>query len=140
MLDGATRRLPGRDAALQVAGGGEPCVLGRLHGHGRALAKGAVEQEPFAAGFGQLVKYAAAADVLLQQREWYVQSEIEFLHELQIAIDLLQHGIDDQRLAARTAGERVGVGAGCLIEELAENYGATLFCSDCGDGLKKVIG
>jgi hypothetical protein len=53
------------------------------------------------------------------------QPQIELFHELQIAIDLLQHRIDDQRLAARSAGQQVGVGAGYLIKELAEHHGAT---------------
>jgi hypothetical protein len=35
------------------------------------------------------------------------QLQIELFHELQIAIDLLQHRIDDQRLAARSAGEQI---------------------------------
>jgi hypothetical protein len=33
------------------------------------------------------------------------QFEVEFAHELQIAVDPLQNGVDDQRLAAVTAGE-----------------------------------
>ena len=44
----------------------------------------------------------------------------------QIAVDLLQHGIDDQRLAAAPAGEQVGVGAGHAVEQLAEDHGAML--------------
>ncbi len=58
------------------------------------------------------------------------QPQIQLFHELQIAIDLLQHGIDDQCLAARPAGEQIGVGAGCLIKELAEYHGATLSAAD----------
>ena len=45
------------------------------------------------------------------------------LHQRQIAVDLLQHRIDDQRLAAAAAGEQIGVGAGGLIEQLAEDHG-----------------
>jgi hypothetical protein len=33
------------------------------------------------------------------------QFEVEFPHQLEIAVDLLQHGVEDQRLTARTAGE-----------------------------------
>ena len=40
------------------------------------------------------------------------QPQIEFTDELQVAIYLFQHRIDDQRLAATTAGEQVGIGAG----------------------------
>ena len=42
------------------------------------------------------------------------QLEIEFAHQLQIAIDLLQHRIDDQRLAARPAGEEISISSGRL--------------------------
>ena len=58
------------------------------------------------------------------------QPQIQLFHELQVAIDLLQHRIDDQRLAARPAGEQIGVGAGRLIKELAEYHGATLSAAD----------
>ena len=50
------------------------------------------------------------------------QLEIELAHELQIAVDLLQHRIDDQRLAAMPAGDEIGVGAGNAVEELAEDH------------------
>jgi hypothetical protein len=48
------------------------------------------------------------------------QLEVELAHELQIAVDLLQHRIDDQRLAAMPAGDEIGVGAGNAVEELAK--------------------
>src|SRR5262249_43144175 len=57
----------------------------------------------------------------------------ELFHELQIAINLLQHRIDDQRLAARPAGEEIGVGAGCLIKELTEHHGATFSATEHTD-------
>jgi len=38
------------------------------------------------------------------------QFEIEFAHELQIAVDPLQNRVDDQRLAAMTASKEVRVG------------------------------
>jgi hypothetical protein len=44
--------LPGVDAAPDVAGRSETRVLRRLHRHGRALAEGAVKQEPLASRFG----------------------------------------------------------------------------------------
>ena len=50
------------------------------------------------------------------------QLEIELAHELQVTVDLLQHWIDDQRLAAMAAGEEISIGAGCAVEELAENH------------------
>ena len=50
------------------------------------------------------------------------QLQVEFAHQLQVAIDLLQHRIDDQRLTATARGEHVGVGAGRRIEELTEDH------------------
>ena len=43
-------------------------------------------------------------------------------HQLQVAIDLLQHRVDDQRLAAAAAGEQIGVGARRGVEQLAEDH------------------
>jgi hypothetical protein len=53
------------------------------------------------------------------------QLEVELFHELQVAIDLLQHGIDDQRLPAAPAGHEVAIGARNAVEELAEDHRAT---------------
>ena len=50
------------------------------------------------------------------------QPEVEFVHELEVAVDLLQHGIDDQRLASAPAGQKIGVGARDAVEELAEDH------------------
>src|SRR5208282_1901667 len=55
------------------------------------------------------------------------QLEVELAHELQVAIDPLQDWIDDQCLAARPAGEQVGVGSRNLIKELTEDHGAIPF-------------
>ena len=43
-------------------------------------------------------------------------------HQLEVAVDLLEHGIDDQRLAAAPAGQQIAVGAGHAVEELAEDH------------------
>ena len=52
---------------------------------------------------------AEAGDVVgMQMRvDRLDQLEVELAHELEIAVDLLQHRIDDQRLAAAPAGEQV---------------------------------
>src|SRR5215472_9240761 len=50
------------------------------------------------------------------------QSEIELTHELQITVNLFQHRINDQRLAAMTASEEISVGARNAVEELAEDH------------------
>ena len=38
--------------------------------------------------------------------------QVELVDEMHIAVDLLEHGIDDQRLAAWPACEQIGIGAG----------------------------
>src|SRR4029078_3348025 len=48
--------------------------------------------------------------------------EIQFLDEMKVASALLQHRIDDQGLAARTACEQVGIGTGDVIEELTKDH------------------
>jgi len=50
------------------------------------------------------------------------QPEVEFAHQLQLAVDAIENRIDDQRLAAMTAGEQIGVGAGGAVEQLAEDH------------------
>ena len=54
------------------------------------------------------------------------QLEIELANQLQIAVDLLDHRIDDQRLAAAPAREQIGVGAGRAVEQLAEDHSVYL--------------
>jgi hypothetical protein len=44
---------------------------------------------------------------------------------MRMAIDFLQHGIDDQRLASLPAREQIGVGSGYGIEQLAKDQGAS---------------
>src|SRR6201999_3239380 len=50
------------------------------------------------------------------------QPEVELVHELEVAIHLLQHGINDQRLASAPAGQEVRIGSRDAIEELAEDH------------------
>jgi hypothetical protein len=49
------------------------------------------------------------------------QLQVQLAHQLQVAIDLLQHGIDDQCLTAAATRDQVGVGAGNRLKELAED-------------------
>ena len=51
------------------------------------------------------------------------QLEVKLSYQLQITIDPLQHRVDDQRFAAVTAGEEIGVGSRRAVEELAEDHG-----------------
>src|SRR5579885_3462443 len=48
--------------------------------------------------------------------------QIELADELQIAIDLFQDRIDDQRLAAGAAGQQIGIGSRRGVKGLAENH------------------
>ena len=72
--------------------------LGLLAHHGDAVRAVAQRAEP-----GDMVGMQMRVDGLHQP-------QIEFVDELEIAVDLLQHRIDDQRLAAAPACEQVGVG------------------------------
>src|SRR5499426_2809144 len=59
------------------------------------------------------------------------QSEVEFVDELDVTVDLLQHRIDNQRLAPAPAGDEVGVSAGHAVEELAKNHPGDRQFRDC---------
>src|SRR5262249_26990105 len=59
------------------------------------------------------------------------QLEVEFVDELDVTVDLLQHRIDDQRLAPAPAGDEVGVGAGDAVEELAKDHPGDRQLRDC---------
>ncbi len=50
------------------------------------------------------------------------QPEVELVHQLNVAVDLFQHRVDDQRLGAFAAREHVAVGARRRIEKLAEDH------------------
>src|SRR5450759_4998921 len=51
------------------------------------------------------------------------QPEIEFAQQLAVAIDLLQHGIEDQRLAAGAACQQIAVGSRNAVEQLTKDHG-----------------
>ncbi len=48
--------------------------------------------------------------------------EIELLHQLEVAVDLLEHGIDDEGFAAATACEDIAIGARDAVEQLPEDH------------------
>ena len=50
------------------------------------------------------------------------QFEIKLAQQLAVAVDLLQHGIENQRFAAGAAGQDVAVGSGYAIEQLAKDH------------------
>ena len=62
------------------------------------------------------------------------EAEIEFVHELDVAVHLLQNRIDDQRLRTLAAGDEIAVGARNAVKKLAEDHRrppscAALVCS-----------
>src|SRR5215472_5651953 len=73
---------------------------------------------------GAIAQRAQAGDVVGMQVgiDRLDQLEVELADELDVTIDLLQHRIDDQRLAAAPAGDEVGVSARDVVEELAEDH------------------
>jgi hypothetical protein len=73
---------------------------------------------------GAVAERSEAGDVVgVQMRvDGLDELKIEFGDELQIAIDLFQHRVDDQRLAAATAREEIGIGTRYAIEELAKDH------------------
>src|SRR4029077_2411201 len=55
----------------------------------------------------------------------FYELQVELAYELQITLHLFQNRIDNQRLAARPAGEDIGVSYGGVVEELAEDHALT---------------
>ena len=86
-------------------------TLALLAHHGDAMRAVAQRAEP-----GDVVGVQVRVDRL-------DQLQVELADQLQVAVDLLQHRIDDQRLAAAPAGEQIAVGAGDAVEQLAEDHG-----------------
>src|SRR2546430_7652392 len=73
---------------------------------------GAVAQRPEA---GEVIGVEMRIDSLHQL-------EVELADELDVTVDLLQHRIDDQRLAPAPTGDEIGVGAGDAVEQLAKDH------------------
>jgi len=61
---------------------------------------------------GTVAQLTQACDVIGMQVGVHCldKLEIELAQQLAIAVDLLQHGIEDQRLAAGAAGQDIAVG------------------------------
>jgi hypothetical protein len=73
---------------------------------------------------GAVAQRAEAGDVIGVQMRIHRLDElhVELAQELEIAVDLLDHRVDDEGLAAAPASEQVGVGAGYAVEKLAEDH------------------
>ncbi len=74
---------------------------------------------------GAVTQLAEPGDVVgVQMRvDRLDQPEVELPEQLAIAIDLLQHGVDDQGFAAGTARQHIAVGSGHAVEQLAKDHG-----------------
>ena len=74
---------------------------------------------------GAVAQFAEAGDVIGVQMgvDRLHQPQIELAQQLAVAVGLLQHGIEDQRLAAGAARQQVAVGAGNAVEELTKDHG-----------------
>src|SRR6185312_9298534 len=90
---------------------GDDVGVGLFAHHGDAVGAIAQRAEP-----GDVVGVQVGVDGL-------DQLDVEFANELQVTLDLVEHRIDDQRLAAAPTGEQIGVGARNRVEELAEDHG-----------------
>src|SRR5262249_10405191 len=99
---------------------GELVALGEPHRHHVDLAVLAHDRH----AMGTVAQRAQPGQVIGMQMRVYRldQSEIELVDELDVAIDLLKHRVDDQRLAAAPAGDEIGVSPGHAVEELAEDH------------------
>ena len=73
---------------------------------------------------GAVAQRAQASDVVGVQMgvDRLDEPEIELLHQLEVAVDLLEHRIDDERFAAAAAGEHVAIGARNAVEQLPEDH------------------
>ena len=82
------------------------------HAHGDDVGVGLFAH--YGDALGAVAQRAEAGDMVGVQMgvDGLDQFEVELAHELQIAVDPLQHRIDDQRLAAMPAGEKISVSAG----------------------------
>ena len=78
--------------------------------HGDALR--AVAERPHAA-------HVVGVDVGIEDLG---ERELELVEKGQVALDLLQHRIDDEGFAARARGDEVGVAARADVVELAEEH------------------
>ncbi|MEY9287543.1 hypothetical protein ABH979_000617 [Bradyrhizobium ottawaense] len=141
------QRVAGEDAVAHQVGIGIVGVAGRVHHverqaldrhlvavgdpHRHNVGLGLVAHHGHA--MGAVAQLAEAGDVVGMQMgvDRLDQLEVELAQQLAVAIDLLQHGIEDQRLAAGAAGKDVAVGARNAVEELAEDHGRTRHGTDC---------
>jgi hypothetical protein len=98
-----------------------PVAFGHAHRHD-------VDARPLAHdgdAAGAVAQRAQARDVVgMQVRvDRLDQPEVELPDQLKVAVDLLEHRIDDQRLAAAPARQQIAVGRRHAVEQLAKDHG-----------------
>jgi hypothetical protein len=98
-----------------------PVAVGDAHRHHVGLALFAHDGD----ALGAVAQLGKSRDVIGVQMgvDRLDQPQVELLQQLAVAVGFLQHGIEDQRLAAGPAGEQIAVGAGNAIEELTKDHG-----------------
>jgi hypothetical protein len=74
--------------------------------------------------FGAVAKRPHGGDVIGMDMgiDGLDQLEIKLLQELNVTLGTVQHGIDQERLAAFAAGQEIGVCAGLLMKKLAKYH------------------
>ena len=131
-------RIAGEDAVAHQVAVGIVGVAGRVHD----VEAEALDRHPVAVAdphrhhvglallahdgdaVGAVAQLAEAGDMVGVQMgvDRLDQPQIELAQQLAVAVDLLQHGIEDQRLAAGAAGQQIAVGAGDAVEQLAKDH------------------
>ena len=107
----------------------DPVAVGNPHRHHIGLALFAHDGDAMRA----VAQLAEAGDVVGVQMgiDRLDQLQIELAQQLAVAIDLLQYGIEDQRLAARSAGQQVTVGSGYAVKQLTKDHEKCFRENDC---------
>ncbi len=113
--------MPGRGARLEPA----PAELDRvLVGQVAVRALGAALPGDRDAAAQALAQQPGGGDVVgvHVRLERPAQLEAQLLDERRVAPRLLEHRVDQQRLAAGGVGEQIGVSRGLRVEQLAKNH------------------
>ena len=96
-------------------------AVGHPHRHHIGLALVAHDGD----AVGAVAQFAETGDVIGMKVgvDRLDEFEIELAQQLAVAVGLLQHGVEDQRLAAGAAGQEIAVCSGNAVEELAKDHG-----------------
>ena len=97
-----------------------PVAVGNPHRHHVGLALLAHDGD----ALGAVAQFAEPGDVVGMQMgvDRLHQPQVELAQQLAVAVGLLQHGVEDQRLAAGAARQQVAVGARNAVEKLPKDH------------------